>query len=404
MKKKRKILIMTNHFYPEQFRINDIAEEWVKRGYIVSVVSQTPNYPNGSYYDGYGLRTNVITQTAGIHIRRLPVIPRGNNSIMLFLNYISYFISSYCYSIFTRNRPDIIFVYQTSPIFIVGAAKLLAKRRNVPYYVNVLDVWPQTFFEMIGTTKFMEKILISYCKNVYSSATKLFISSKGFLNLLVETGLEGDSVIYWPQYSEDFYNFLEKPAQYKYFPQDNIMNFTFTGNVGEAQGLEILSLAAVKLKEANVLVRFNIVGSGRYLDTMIKSVEDNKVMQYFNFIERVPASEISSILAETDVAVLTLKDNKLFNHILPAKLQSYMACGKPILGSVSGEASSLISNANCGYSSKPNDVDGFVDNVFKFTNLSSEQLNKLGSNSKSYNEDFFNKDTLLNEMDKYLLT
>lgn len=397
----KKILIMTNHFYPEQFRINDIANEWINRGYDVEVVTQIPNYPNGKYYDEFGVFKNRNSIHNKIKVKRLFVIPRGNNSLMLLLNYISYFISSYIYALLTRDKPDLIFVYQTSPVFIAGAAKLLSRRKKIPLFINVLDVWPQTLFEMFSLPGFLKKGFTNYCEKIYSYAKINFVSSRRFQTVLNDINVDNEKIVFWPQYCETFYENLPKPSIYKYLPQNNILNLTFTGNIGEAQGLEILVEAAILLKQENIKVNFNIVGSGRFMSSLVNLINDANISDYFYFVDSVPATEVPAILAESDVALLTFNESKLFENILPAKLQSYMACGMPILAVASGEAGDLVESSKCGFVSKPGDAKSLAENIVKITNLTEAELLDLSKYSKEYSNQNFDKKALLDQIDSH---
>lgn len=392
---------MTNHFYPEQFRINDIANEWINRGYDVEVVTQIPNYPNGKYYDEFGVFKNRNSIHNKIKVKRLFVIPRGNNSLMLLLNYISYFISSYIYALLTRDKPDLIFVYQTSPVFIAGAAKLLSRRKKIPLFINVLDVWPQTLFEMFSLPGFLKKGFTNYCEKIYSYAKINFVSSRRFQTVLNDINVDNEKIVFWPQYCETFYENLPKPSIYKYLPQNNILNLTFTGNIGEAQGLEILVEAAILLKQENIKVNFNIVGSGRFMSSLVNLINDANISDYFYFVDSVPATEVPAILAESDVALLTFNESKLFENILPAKLQSYMACGMPILAVASGEAGDLVESSKCGFVSKPGDAKSLAENIVKITNLTEAELLDLSKYSKEYSNQNFDKKALLDQIDSH---
>ena len=131
---KKHILVIAQYFYPEQFRINDICTEWVKRGYKVTVVTGIPNYPQGKYYDGYGLFKKRKETYNGIEIIRIPLVPRGNNSIMLALNYLSFVVSGFFWKMFTKIKADYVFIFEVSPMTQALPGVWYAKKRKIPCY------------------------------------------------------------------------------------------------------------------------------------------------------------------------------------------------------------------------------------------------------------------------------
>lgn len=170
-----------------------------------------------------------------------------------------------------------------------------------------------------------------------------------------------------------------------------------------AQGLEILPIIGQRLKKENVNVRFNIVGSGRYLETLINEVTKNELQEYFNFLEPVPPTEISEIFSASDFSFVSLQENEIFSMTIPAKLQSSMACGKPILLSASGESKDIVIKAECGYVSDAGDVNHLIENIKKIVKLDKKQIEKLGNNSRNYFENNFEKEKLLDSMDSFLV-
>jgi glycosyltransferase involved in cell wall biosynthesis len=217
-----------------------------------------------------------------------------------------------------------------------------------------------------------------------------------------ERGVLAEKIEYWPQYAEDFYQPLEKMSIHE-IPNDDAFSITFAGNIGNAQGLDILPKAAVILKEKKLdrKVRFNIVGDGRYKETLIEIVNSNNVSGMFNFIPRQPATRITEFMAASDAAFLCLTDSPLFAMTIPAKLQSYMACGVPIIASAEGETNQIIKEANAGVCSPARDFQKLAENIIDLLSKPYDQLNQLGNNARDYYDKNFNKTELLNRMDRY---
>ncbi|ABX43854.1 glycosyltransferase family 4 protein [Lachnoclostridium phytofermentans] len=400
---QKHILVISQYFYPEQFRINDICSEWVKRGYKVTVVTGIPNYPHGKYYKGYGLTKKRKEVYNGMDIIRIPLIPRGNNSIMLAMNYFSFVASGFIWKNFTKVKADYVFIFEVSPMTQALPGVWYSKKKKIPCYLYVQDLWPENVEIITGISN--RKIIGAIGKMVdyiYHRCTNVFTTSKSFITAIEVRGVPKDKIKYWPQYAEDYYYPMGKTSVSE-IPNDGAFNITFAGNIGAAQGLDILPKTArvLKNKELKRKVRFNIVGDGRYKETLINLVSDYNVSEMFNFIPKQPSTRIPEIIAASDAAFLCLIKSPLFEKTIPAKLQSYMACGIAILASAEGESQNIITEANAGLCSSPGDEIELSKNIMLMLEKTSNELIQLGKNSCNYYNNNFSKIELLNEMDYY---
>ncbi len=396
---KKHILVISQCFFPEQFRINDICKEWVKRGYKVTVLTGIPNYPIGKFYEGYGLFKKRKEIYNGIEIIRIPIIPRGNNSLMLSLNYLSFVISGFFWKLFTKVKADYVFIFETSPMTQALTGIWYSKKRKIPCYLYVQDLWPENVIIMTGLKNaILINLLSKMVDYIYNKSTKIFATSNSFVKAIIDRDVEKDKVIYWPQYSEVIKasdNNLNKIEN-----EDEIFKIVFAGNIGYAQGLDKLIHVAEKIKDkTDKKVIFNIVGDGRYKKEFISIVDSKNLSKMFNFIPRQKEKEIPRILASNDIAYLSLADNPIFTMTIPAKLQTYMACGIPIIASASGEVDKIIKESNSGLCSKPSDIDSTVANIITMINKPKFELLSLGDNGYEYYKNNFNKTQLLNKMD-----
>jgi glycosyltransferase involved in cell wall biosynthesis len=397
------ILVIAQYFYPEQFRINDICTEWMKRGYKVTVVTGIPNYPQGKYYEGYGLFNKRKETYNGIEIIRIPLIPRGHNAIMLALNYLSFVVSGFIWKVLTRIKADYVFIFEVSPMTQALPGVWYARKRKIPCYLYVQDLWPENVEIITGIkNKHVIGAIGKMVDYIYSGCTKIFATSNSFVKAINERGVPIDKIEYWPQYAEDFYMPLDN-VNIPEIPNDDAFNIIFAGNIGNAQGLDILPKVAFLLneKELERKIRFNIVGDGRYKNELIELVNKNGIADMFNFIPKQPATRIPEFMAASDTAFLCLTDSQLFAMTIPAKLQSYMACGIPVIASADGETNKIINEANAGECSPAGDFEKLADIIIKMSLKSQEQLKQLGINAKVYYDKNFNKKELLNRIDEY---
>ena len=397
------LLVVSQYYYPEQFRINDICKEWVKRGHKVTVVTGIPNYPEGKYYDGYGLIKKRREIKDGVEIIRLPLIPRGKNSFMLVLNYISFVISGFFFSKFTKKKFDKVFIYEVSPMTQCYVGIWYAKRKKIECNLYVLDLWPESIELATGiNNKKILGIIGKMTDNIYKQCDRIFTSSRSFIKAIEKRGHSGEKIVFWPQYAEEFYKpVLKEKSDISEIPIDDSFKIVFAGNIGKAQGLEILIDVAKIIKKNEEKVRFYIIGDGRAKEELVNMVEENELNDYIIFIDKKPATDIPKYYARCDLAFLSLKKDKISDQILPAKLQSYLACGIPILGCVGGEAKDIIEQSKAGFCTE-SDANKIVYTIEYAMNMDKEEFKKLKENAVKYFEENYKKQLLIDKMEYYL--
>ena len=397
------ILVVAQYFYPEQFRINDICEEWVKRGYKVTVLTGIPNYPQGKYYKGYGLFRKRRENYKGISIKRIPLIPRGKSSFMLILNYLSFVISGFFFSKLTKLHADHVFIYEVSPMTQALPGIWFAKRRNIPCTLYVMDLWPENIEIVAGIkNKRILNFVGNIVDNIYKNCDRILASSRSFVELIEKRGVSRQKLEFWPQYAEDFYRPLpQESVEENIIPQDGKFNILFAGNIGFAQGLEILPETAQILKKRNCnSVRFNLVGDGRAKIDLRNKIKENRTEEYFNFIDRQPAVTIPRFMAVSDASLLCLSKSKVFETTIPGKTQSYLACGIPIIVSADGEVCEITRLSGSGFCSPAGDPEGLASIIIEMSNLPKERLHEMGRRALDYYKKNFDKSKLLDRMDE----
>ena len=399
------ILVISQYFYPENFRIKDMCREWVDRGYKVSVVTGIPNYPGGRFFHGYGLTENRRENWNGIDIYRIPLVPRGKSRICLILNYLSFMISGKHAGRKLKIDADVVFSFEVSPMTQVLAGVAFSERLKVPHLLYVQDLWPENVITVTGiNNKFVIGRIDKMVDRIYASADKIFATSPSFVNAICNRNVPVpmEKVHYWPQYSEEFYKPVDRKTAVneaeKYgIPGDDTFKIIFTGNIGTAQGLDILPKAAELLKEEKI--RFVIVGDGRYLEAFRQDIDKRSVSGCFIFVPRQPAEKIPILLSSCDSAFVSFSDNELWKMTIPAKLQSYMACAMPILASAGGETERIIEESGCGICCKVGDEKALTDGIRKMM-ISDRSV--MSKNSLEYCNNHFDKKKLMDEMDRYL--
>ena len=392
------ILVISQYFYPEAFRINDIATEWVKRGYKVTVLTGIPNYPMGKFFEGYGYTKKRRETWNGIEIIRIPLIPRGTSSIGMIANYGSFVISGFFKNMLDNIKADYVFTFEVSPMTQALIGCWYAKKHHVPHYLYVQDLWPENVITVTGIkNRAVIGTIDKMVDYIYTNTDEIFATSPSFVDAICSRGVKVDSnkVHYWPQYAEEFYKPMEE-ASVPEIPDDGSFKIAFTGNIGTAQGLGVLPRAGELLKEENV--KFVIIGDGRYQAEFEKKIKERGIQSKFIMIPRQPADRIPELLGVCDAAFLSFKNDPLWSKTIPAKLQSYMACGMPVVASAEGETRRIIEEAECGICCEIGNVEKLAEAIRSLMKI---DLTVMQRNSRSYYEKNFNKKKLMDQIDDY---
>ena len=402
MKDKKKILFVSQNFYPENFGINDIVSDMVARGFKVDVLTGLPNYPVGKFFDGYGIFKRGEKYYKGARLYRCAVFPRLKNSkIGISLNYATFPIfASIKLFLLMFNNYDKVFVYEPSPLFQAIPGIIISKIKKCEKIIYVLDIWPESVYSVVDfKNKKARKVLKKYSDRTYKKFDKLLVTSRGFIPQLEDIGIGKDKIIYLPQWSLPIEN--ETENDFKLNKIKDTFNVVFTGNVGIPQNLGVLIEAACLLKNYKD-IRFIIVGDGDYYDEFVSLVKEKSLEEMFVFEGRRPFEEMQSYYNAADCLFASLKSIPLFEKIIPAKIQAYMQSGKPILCAINGESSEIINEAGCGFCSEAGNAYELSENIIKLYNMSVEERIALGENGIFYSNENFNREKLLNKLELIL--
>lgn len=396
--KGKRLLVVTQYYYPENFRINDMAAAWAERGYDVTVVAGIPNYPKGRFFKGYGLFSRRRETVRGVRVIRLPLVPRGRNRLMLALNYLSFAVSGFFWAKLTRAEADLVFCFEMSPMSMALPAVWYAKRKKLPCLIYMQDLWPESFEEAAGLpSPALTRLIARMAVYIYSRCERIFVTSRSFVEAIRRRGVAADKISFWPQYAEDFYR--PDAALSALIPAEARFTVAFTGNIGTSQGLAILPETAERLQKKGLAVRFLLVGDGRGMGELKRSIAAHRVGSSFCFVPQQPPEAIPGLLRHADAAFISFADRQLFRMTLPAKLQSYMACGKPILAAAGGETAQVIREAQCGLCSAPEDAQALCANIETMMRMPAEEKARLSRNARAYAVRHYDKRMLMDEID-----
>ena len=397
-----KILVITNHYWPEEFKITELAENLAGKGHDVTVMSGIPNYPAGKFFPGYGLFSKRKEQKNGVTIHRMPLIPRGSGRRRwLILNYLSSALSFCTHALwYGRKRYDATFVFNTSPATIGLPALIIRKLYGTPLVMWVLDLWP----ESISATAAIKKPVIlnsirRMMKSIYKRCDKILISSRGFEDSIQEIGGYEGEYVYFPNWIDQTDAKASVPNNLPALPDG--FKIVFTGNIGAAQDFGTVLDAAEILKSRRDL-QWIIVGDGRKAEWLQEQVQQRGLQDCFHLPGRFPVTAMPYFQQHADAFLLPLRDAPIFSLTVPRKLQAYLAAGKPVIASIAGEGAALVNTAKAGVTCEPQSPDKLVAAITQLLELPSEERRQLGENGRAYCQEHFKPETVFGKLDAVL--
>ncbi len=399
---KKRILIISQHFWPENFRISDIAQGFYENDIEVDVVCGIPNYPNGIIPEGYGFFKNLKQNYAGVNVYRAWEITRkGNSSLRIFLNYISFpFFASFKILSLLNKKYDAVFCYETSPVYMIFPAIIYSKLKKVPLTSYVLDLWPENLYSVLPIqNKFLRNLLKITSDWHYKKSDKLIAMSPSLNDVLKKvTNKTSDKIATIPQYCEELYEteIFNKELSEKY---KNYFKIVYAGNISPAQNLEVLIRAIKIIKNKSITdIKCIIVGDGMSKNDIENLVKAEDVSEYFDFFGSKPVDDMPIYHTLADALFASLRKSDDIGLTIPAKITSYLAAKRPILTSMDGEGSKVITKANCGFCAAADDEIHLAENIIKLYNLSQEDRDLLSKNALTYHLENHQRNKVLNQL------
>lgn len=389
-----KILVVSQHYWPEAFPSTDLCEGLAQLGHEVHVITDIPNYPMGYIFPEYKNGQNRHQERGGVTISRAFTIGRRSGTLFRLLNYYSFALSSTWMCQRLKDKYDVVLTIQSSPIMMVSGALTYAKRHKKKCLFYTMDLWPASLAAGgVGENSPIYKLFHRVSKRLYRKADRILITSGMFRGYLkAQFGIDDEKIGYLPQYAAaQFDNMPDTP------PKDTI-DLMFAGNVGAAQSLTTVLDAAKALRELSHL-RFHIVGDGSELENL-KAIAAEQGLENVIFHGRRPAEDMPRYYAMADAMLVTLTADPFIGMTLPAKVQSYMAAGKPIVAAANGEIPAVVQQAGCGFCAPAEDGTGLADAIRQF--LACPDRDRLGRNAKAYYEANFTRRLFMEKLEQEL--
>ena len=383
-----KILVACQYYAPEPFRISDICEALAEQGNDVTVVTGTPNYPEGEIYPGYEKGARADEVIGGVRVHRCPLIPRKSGAVYRFLNYYSFVWSSRRYLRKMKEDFDVVFVNQLSPVMMAEGALAWAKRNHRRCVLYCLDLWPESLLAGgIGQGSPIYQLFLRISRRIYRSADGILVSSRGYAEYFREK-FQIENVRYLPQYAEDLFGELPQPTEEK-----QTVDFLFAGNVGSGQSVETIVEAARLLKNERT-IHIHIVGGGISLEKCRILAEG---LPNITFYGRQKLEQMPRYYAMADVFLVSLMKDPVLSMCLPGKVQSYLAAGKPVVGAIDGEAARVIREAECGMCAPAEDPETLAELIRRMA-AQPELRKQYGENARRYYRAHFQKEKFISDL------
>lgn len=390
-----RVLVLSQHYWPETFRINEVVESLREAGCEVSVLTGQPNYPDGAVFPGYRATAwGAEEHPAGYTIYRVPLAPRGRGGARrLVLNYLSFILCGSLLGpwLLRRRRIDVIFVYGTSPILQAVVGMVLKRTHRARLVTWVQDLWPQSL-EVTGYVRHPRALaaVAAVVRWIYRHNDLLLVQSAGFGDS-VRPMAGGTPVLVQPNPGERAFDAPvgAGPPALQLPPGFNVL---FAGNLGHAQALDTVIDAARRLKD-HAGIRFVLVGSGARSAWLQEQVQahglDNLMLP-----GRFAPEAMPGLLEQASALLVTLVRSPTMSQTIPSKVQAYLAAGRPVIASLDGEGARVVKDAGAGLTCAAEDGAALAEAVLALSRMDEDARAAMGRRGRAHYDQHFRPDAL----------
>jgi glycosyltransferase involved in cell wall biosynthesis len=399
-----RILVVSQYFWPENFRINDLVAEWTRRGHSVTVLTGLPNYPEGRVFADYRADATRFVEYAGAPIIRVPMLPRGEGGLQLALNYASFALSACVIGAWRLRgrRFDAIFVFEPSPVTVGLPAVLQRRLKRAPLAFWVLDQWPETLVA-VGAARSHWVLsavgrLVSF---IYRRCDLLLAQSRSFIPQIRRYAGPRTRVEYFPSWSDS------SPAVGHVAPAPEVpallgvFTVLFAGNIGDAQDFPAILDAAERLKD-RADIRWIVVGDGRRAEWVATEARRRGLSEQFVLLGRYPLERMASFFESADALLVSLRPYPIFAMTIPGKVQSYLAAGRPLLGMLDGEGAELIERGGAGLVCRAGDSASLAANVARLAEMPAAERAAMAARATELGASEFDRGRLMGLLEQWL--
>ena len=399
-----RILIVTQYFWPEEFRINDITEGLIERGHEIVVLTGLPNYPKGRFEKGYGFTGPYTEDFHGAKVVRTPMLARGSNAISLVFNYFTFALMASLVGPFRcKGQFDAVLVFEPSPIFVGIPARVMSWLKRAPILFWVQDLWPESLSATgVVKSRLVLRIVEAVVRWIYRGCSLILVQSRAFVEPIRRLGVPVHKIVYFPNSAESFYRPVERHEDWGGPPLPDGFRVMFAGNIGTAQSFETI-LSAAELIRDKKGIHWIIIGDGRQLAWVREQVDLRDLTMQVHLMGRHPVETMPEWFGQADIMLVALRRDKAMAMTIPAKVQSYLACAKPIVASIDGEGARIIELAAAGLSAPAENAAALADKVKYLYEMPSEKREEMGKQGLDYFKGHFSREVLLNQLENWFV-
>jgi glycosyltransferase involved in cell wall biosynthesis len=400
-----KVLIVTQYFWPENFRINDLAQGLLNRGHEVTVYTGKPNYPEGRFFPGYGFLGHGNETFGGVRVIRVPLVPRGDaNGFRLALNYLSFaFFASLLAPFRVYGDFDVILVYEPSPVTVGLPALVLKALKGAPLLFWVQDLWPES---LVAADAVRARWILAGIKRlvrfIYRRCDRILVQSKAFVEAIVPYGIPRERILFFPNSAEALYRPIalepDAPERAQLPPGFRVM---YAGNIGAAQDFATLLGAADRLREETA-IQWIVLGDGRSKPWVESEITRRGLSRSVHLLGRHPVESMPRFFALADAMLVSLRRDPILAMTLPSRVQSYLACGRPIIAALDGEGARVIKEAGAEIVPGSGDPDALARAVLAVYRMPEPARQAMGERGRRYYEQHFEREMLLTRLEKWM--
>jgi colanic acid biosynthesis glycosyl transferase WcaI len=400
-----RLLVVTQYFWPESFRINDLVAELRSKGHHVTVLTGWPNYPDGKVFDAYRNDPAQYASFEGARVVRVPLLPRGRGGMRLILNYLTFALSASVLGLWMLRGQnfDVVLVHEPSPITVGLPGAVMRAAKRAPMALWVLDLWPETL-KAVGVVKseWLLRLVGRMVSFIYWRCDLILAQSRSFIPQIRRYAGQERRIEYFPSWAESVFDGSVVEAAPEVPTKPGSFSVMFAGNIGEAQDFSAILAAAQALKE-HVHIRWLIVGDGRMGEWVNQEVIARGLENCVQLFGRFPVERMPSFFHHADALLVSLKDEPIFAMTIPGKLQSYLAAGVPVIAMLNGEGAELLSQVGAGLACAAGDSAGLAQVALRMAGMKEEERLAMGLRGKALYAREFERQILLGRIEGWLL-
>jgi colanic acid biosynthesis glycosyl transferase WcaI len=396
-----RILVVTQYFWPENFRINDLVAELVQRGHVVTVLTGKPNYPDGAVFSDFREDRSRFCNYNGADVLRVPMAARGRGAVHLLLNYLSFALTASTLGLWQlRGRKfDIIFTYEPSPITVGIPAVTLRAVKRAPLVFWVLDLWPETL-QALGVVRkrWVLNAVGQLVTWIYAHCDLILAQSKSFIPQISKRCDKSTRVVYFPSWAEALFESADAVPAPEIATRSDCFSIMFAGNIGDSQDFPSI-LSAAEILKGDPRIRWLIVGSGRMADWVTNEIKKRHLQAEVLMLGRFTIDRMPSLFRHADALLVSLKRKPIFSMTIPGKLQSYLASGVPIVAMLDGEGADLIQRSGSGLTCAAGDGAALAAAILRLAATPLEERIEMGRNGLAIYSAEFDRSTLIGKLE-----